>query len=104
LPRRADASGDEVYLYFSCSATPACERMAAHFGDIHYEGVAIYDPRRDAIDFHGRIHRFPAFEMYASVNEGQAAAVFRVSPPRGSDAIHRVGAGTRPVKAAVALA
>jgi hypothetical protein len=77
--------------------------MAAHFGDIVYNGVAIYDPRRGALEFHGEVHRFPGFEMYASVNEGPATGVFRLSPPRGSQALHRVGPGRRPVKSAVTV-
>jgi hypothetical protein len=103
LPRRLDASAEEIYLYFSAAATPVCEHMAAHFGDITYEGVAIFDPPRSALAFHGEVHRFPAFEMYASVNEAAPIAVFRLSPPRGSQTLHRPGAGRRPIKAAATL-
>jgi hypothetical protein len=104
LPRRPNASADELYLYFSAKATPASEALAAHFGDLAFEGVAIIDPQRGTLDFSGSVHRFPAYEMYASANEGPATAVFRVSPPRGGDALHRVGPGMRPVKATVSLA
>ncbi len=103
LPRRMDASADEIYLHFAAAATPACEKMAAHFGDITFEGVAIFDPQRAALEFHGEVHRFPAFEMYASVNEAAATAVFRLSPPRGARSLHRAGAGRRPIKAAVTV-
>lgn len=101
LPRRPDATAEEIYLYFSAAATPVCEKMAAHFGDIGYEGVVIFDPPRGVLEFHGDVHRFPAFEMYASVNEAAATAVFRLSPPRGAQTLHRPGAGRRPVKASV---
>ena len=104
LPRRLNASAHELYLYFSAKATPSSEALAAHFGDLAYEGVAIIDPQRGSLDFSGNVHRFPAYEMYASVNEGPAVAVFRVSPPRGGDALHRVGPGMRQVKATVSLA
>lgn len=104
LPRRPDATPDEIYLYFSAAATPACAKMADHFGDIGFAGVVIFDPPRRTLEFHGEAHRFPAFEMYASLNEGAATAVFRLSPPRGAQALSRPGTGRRPVKAAVTVA
>jgi hypothetical protein len=104
LPRRPGSQNDELYLYFSAKATPPCPRMAEHFGDIAYEGIAIVDLRRGTLDFSGTVHRFPAFEMYASANEGPAVAVFTISPPRGETALHEVGAASRAVKATVTVA
>jgi hypothetical protein len=104
LPRRPGAPQEELFLYFSAKATLASERLAAHFGDLAYEGVAIIDPQRSAIEFHGNVHRFPAYEMYASVDEGAPVVVFRLSPPRGTGALDKVGPGMRVVKAAVSLA
>jgi hypothetical protein len=103
LPRRAMTMGDELFVYFSAKATPPCPVMAAHFGDIAYEGVAIVDLRKGTLDFHGTVHRFPAFEMYAIANSGQPAAVFMISPPRGTDALHEKGPASRTVKGAVTL-
>lgn len=104
LPRRPGAAKDELYLYFDAKATPPCERMATHFGDIAYSGVAIVDTRRGTLDFSGAVHRFPAFEMYASANEGPAVAVFQISPPRGADALQAQGPSSRPVKATATVA
>jgi hypothetical protein len=103
LPRRPGPHGDDLYLYFRAKATPPCAQLAAHFGDIAYEGIAIVDLRQGTLDFSGLVHRFPAFEMYASANEAPPVAVFQLSPPRGSTALHEKGPASRPVKASVKL-
>lgn len=103
LPMRPNASAEQLYLHFSGSVRPAAAAMAEHFGNITYDGVVLFDVTKGSLEFYGNVHRFPAFEMYASLNDGGAISVFQLSPPRGSQALHKPGSTTRPVKAAVSL-
>jgi hypothetical protein len=103
LPLRPSASQEQLYLHFSGSVRPAAAAMAEQFGNIAYDGVVLFDLAKGSLEFYGNVHRFPAFEMYASLNEGTAISVFQQSPPRGSQALHKAGAGSRPVKASVSL-
>lgn len=103
LPHRGSASPDQVYLHFSGKVRPPAEKMAEQFGDLSYDGVAIVDVQQGTLEFQGAMHRFPAFEMYAQWDEATPVAVFRLSPPRGGDALQRSTGGPRPVRASVAL-
>jgi hypothetical protein len=102
LPMRPGSTAELFYLYFAGAATPPCAKMAETFGDIEYRGVVIFDRERGTLDFSGSVHRFPAFEMYATVNESAPVAVFRLSPPRGAGALDH-GGDLRPVKASIVL-
>jgi Putative peptidoglycan binding domain/Protein of unknown function (DUF3238) len=53
--------------------------------DIDYQGTVTIDTTRRLVEFDGVIDAFPAFEMYASADNGPAAAVFRTMPLPGKD-------------------
>jgi hypothetical protein len=102
-PRRPGQSPSGlIYLAIDCQSAEGSGLFYEWFGPASYRGVVIFDPTVRTVDFSGTISRFPAFEMYASINDGPAHAVVRTSPPRGSD-LFTHGPGERPIRDGVKL-
>jgi hypothetical protein len=102
-PRRPGQSPSGlVYLAVDCQATESSGLYYDWFGPASYRGVVIFDPKSRTVDFSGTVSRFPAFEMYVSVNDGQAHKVVQSSPSRGRD-LFTHGPGERPVRDGVKL-
>lgn len=65
---------------------------------IYYTGNFYYTKATKTLKFVGTIGKFPAFEAYAQLNNGQPVTIFRVPPSTGStvwDLINFGGLGTR---------
>jgi hypothetical protein len=62
--------------------------------DIEYEGMINVDLSARTVAFDGRIDQFPAYEMYATANDGAGVPVFQTPPPPGNtpgDLVHTGG-------------
>jgi hypothetical protein len=98
---RAGGSHEIIQLYFECSARLPCAVLAAHFGDIRYQGLVTIELAERSVEFNGTVHRFPAFEMYAALDNTPAQPLFRISPPRGDHALDRPAAAQRAARGRV---
>ena len=61
---------------------------AAFVGDIDFNGTisiqfSTADPSTAAVAFSGLIEPFPAYEMYATANDGAGLPLFQIKPERG---------------------
>lgn len=54
--------------------------------DVDVDGMVRIDPRTRMLRFDGSTDPFPAFEMYAAVNNGPGRTVFTYMPPPGTSA------------------
>lgn len=75
--------------------------------NLDYEGtLAIYlqeDKRKAILLFDGKIEEYPAFEMYAIVNDGPTQVIFQEPIKPGSSIVNLVGAPSRAVNYRVEL-
>ena len=81
-----------------CAANNPCAPSSRAFGDIDYTGKIIVDAAARSLEIDGLIDQFPAFEAYATINNGAGFTVFRMSPPAGNTVMNLPGAADRPVK------
>ncbi len=81
LPARLCGPDVPVRVSMSCSANNPCAPTSRLFGDIDYEGVIEINSVSRCITFNGLIDQFPAFEAYATINDGAGTTMFRLSPP-----------------------
>jgi len=63
--------------------------------NIDYEGVVAIDVENRSVHFDGKIDDFPAFEMYAAANGGEAKTLFNTPPLPGKDPWNLPGSAAR---------
>jgi hypothetical protein len=100
--RPGQSTAGLVYLTVDCQAAESSGLYYEWFGTASYRGLVTFDPKAQTIDFSGSVSRFPAFEMYVSINDGQVHRVAASSPPRGRD-LFTHGPGERPIRDGVKL-
>jgi hypothetical protein len=66
------------------AANNPCSPSSRVFGDIDYEGTIQFDLTARSVRFEGLIEPFPAFELYATSNDGAGIALFRAMPKPGN--------------------
>ncbi len=100
-PRRSGPSAPvdkRTYLFVDCRASFVSEKLANHFGDLHCRGLVTIDMVAKTADFNGQVGRFPAYEMYFSINDAPGVPIFRLSPQRGRTALEKTGSALRVIK------
>ncbi len=80
-------------------ASNPCSPISRVGGDIDYEGKITIDLSIRRITFDGKVDAFPAFEAYATINDGAGVELFRLSPPLGNTVMNLPGGASRKVKA-----
>lgn len=85
----------------------ASDPCAVGSPDVDYEGYLSIDlsegQTRVDVSFFGRIDTYPAFEMYAQVDEGEPKTMMRIPIPSGNSPLGLFGYASRPVKAKVTI-
>lgn len=81
--RPVDRSGWFV-IDFECAGHNPCVASSALFGDIDYRGALRFNPLVRAVELDVRIDDFPAFEGYATLNDGAGVKLFTANPPPGN--------------------
>jgi hypothetical protein len=102
----SDLTHSEDMRNFAVDVTAAAsDPCALGAPDVDYQGriaVQLDDTRESAtISFNGLIEPWPAFEMYAQVDEGPAHSVFALPPLPGATPWGMFGAPNRPVMESV---
>lgn len=87
-----------IVIQMECAASNPCAPSSRAFGDIDYTGRITVDVSARSIEIDGMIDQFPAFEAYATINDGAGVTLFRVSPPAGNTVMNLPGAANRPVR------
>jgi hypothetical protein len=75
-----------------------CAPTSRLFGDIDYEGTILFDPVSRTIEIDTLIDEFPAFEAYATINDGAGTALFREPPPTGNTVMNLPAAADRRIR------
>jgi len=81
-----------------CHASNPCAPTSRYFGDIDITGLITIDVASRSIEFDGLIDAFPAFEAYATINDGKGVALFREAPPQGNTVMNLPGDANRPIR------
>lgn len=84
-------------ISFNCAASNPCAPTSALFGDIDYNGTLTINHAARSVRFDGMIDQFPAFEAYATINDGAGVTIFREPPPAGHTVMNLPGNADRPI-------
>jgi hypothetical protein len=98
LPSRVCGPYEPVTLEFKCRANNPCAPSSTVGGDIDYEGKVIIDRAARRIECDLKIDAFPAFEAYATINDGAGVMMFQIPPPPGNTVMNLPGYASRPVQ------
>jgi len=86
-----------------CAASNPCAPTSRLFGDIDFNGTLTVDHAARSVTFKGKIDQFPAFEAYATINDGAGIAIFKESPPAGNTVMNLPGNANRPIVKSVTM-
>jgi hypothetical protein len=92
------AGSSKILVEMACSASNPCAPTSRLFGDIDYTGRITIDVGARSLELVGLIDQFPAFEAYATLNDGAGFTLFRMPPPPGNTVMNLPAAADRPVK------
>jgi Protein of unknown function (DUF3238) len=89
---------NEAVLSMKCAANNPCSTSSSVIGDIDYEGTIVVNKTTRKISCDLKIDAFPAFESYATINNGAGIKLFQISPPLGNTVMNLPGTAKRVVK------
>lgn len=92
----------QVVVHMNCHTSNPGTSASWAFGDIDYVGMMVIDPVARSLAVDLKIGLFPAFEGYASINDGPAVTVFRYAPPAGFGPGRVPSGASRPIRAFLA--
>jgi hypothetical protein len=84
-----------VRIRMDCAASNPCAPTSRLFGDIDFNGTIEIDTVQRTIEFEGMLDQYPAFEAYATINDGAGVKMFHESPPRGNTVMNLPGPADR---------
>jgi hypothetical protein len=87
-----------VVVEMTCSACNPCAPSSRWFGDIDYEGTITVDRTARTVLIDAKIDSFPAFEAYATINDGAGVPIFQMPPPAGNTVRNLPRGATRRVR------
>src|SRR5262249_3404702 len=87
-----------IIVRMECAANNPCSPPSRFFGDIDYTGNITINVEQRSLEFDGKIDQFPAFEAYATINDGAGVPLFRIPPPGGHSVMNLPGRANRPVR------
>jgi hypothetical protein len=85
-----------IRIRMDCAASNPCSPSSRLFGDIDFTGTIEIDIVQRTIEFNGLLDQFPAFEAYATINDGAGVTMFQESPPTGNTVMNLPGKANRP--------
>jgi hypothetical protein len=87
-----------LYIHVDCRSTIPDAEFARRLGEIAYRGIVSIDLAQRAVEFHGHVGRFPAYELYVAVDKRRPQPVFLSSPVRGEGAYDGTFVEPRPIR------
>lgn len=93
----AGSGPDRAVVGMRCSANDPLARESRWFGEIDYFGTLLVDRAARTLSIQGCVSQFPAFEAYATINNGAGRTIFQLEPPPGNTVMDLVGEADRPV-------
>jgi hypothetical protein len=87
-----------VVITMECAASNPCAPSSRIFGDIDCKGRITVNAMTRSIEIDGLIDQFPAFEAYATINDGAGVSLFQILPSPGKTVMNLPGPPNRPVK------
>lgn len=75
-----------LFVHVDCRATIPHAELSRRLGEIAYRGIVSINLAERAVEFHGHVGRFPAYELYVAVDKRRPQSVFLSSPVRGQGA------------------
>lgn len=91
-------SSSTITIQMKCAAHNPCAPSSTLGGDIDCEGTIYMDRSARRIECDIKIDSFPAFEAYATINDGAGVMLFQIAPPIGNTVMNLPGPATRAVQ------
>lgn len=82
----------------TCAASNPQAPTSRVFGDIDYHGRITVAPHARSIEIDVWIDAFPAFEAYATINDGAGVQLFREAPPPGNTVMNLPSGANRHIR------
>ena len=79
-----DQRGDGLTLSLVANAWNPCSPSSRVGGEIDMQAIIKIDLRERTLRFTGVVDSFPAFEAYATINDGAGVTIFTKAPPQGN--------------------
>jgi hypothetical protein len=98
LPSRVCSPTGPFEVWMQCCANNPCSPSSRAFGDIDFEGRITVNLFRRSIEIDGVIDQFPAFEAYATINDGAGVTLFQIPPPPGNTVMNLPGKANRRIR------
>jgi hypothetical protein len=98
LPSRVSMPTGPIEIEMACAANNPCSPSSRFGGDIDMHGRIVVNPYARSIEFDIVIDQFPAFEAYATINDGAGVTMLQEAPPRGNTVMNLPGGANRRVK------
>jgi hypothetical protein len=76
-------SDRQIYIRLQAGASNPCFPISHYIAKINYEGTIRIDVNSREVEYAGLIDPFPAFEMYATANDGNGVKIFQTMPEKG---------------------
>ena len=90
-------SDRQISVSLQAEASNPCVKVSEIIATICYLGTIRIDINSRVVEYHGFIDEFPAFEMYATANDGEGVEVIQVMPEKGKDIWNLPGGANVPV-------
>lgn len=91
-------AGSVLVLSLRANAWNPCSPSSAVGGEIDMSATFNIDPAAKTLTCTARVDSFPAFEAYATINDGEGVQIFRRSPPAGNTVMDLPGTATTAIK------
>jgi hypothetical protein len=98
LPSRVCSPSGPFEVELKCAACNPLAPTSRLFGDIDYHGRVTVAPASRTIEIDLWIDAFPAFEAYATINDGAGVTVFQEPPPAGNTVMNLPASANRRVR------
>jgi hypothetical protein len=91
-------AGSILILSLQANAWNPCSPSSSVGGEIDMSATIKIDPSAKTLSCTARVDSFPAFEAYATINDGEGVQIFRRSPPPGNTVMDLPGTATTTIK------
>jgi hypothetical protein len=100
-PGTIRSSMGPITVTMKCAASNPCSPSSRLFGDIDYSGSIVVNVNARRIEIDGLLDQFPAFEAYATINNGAGVALFQLPPPAGNTVMNLPRNANRSIRASL---
>jgi hypothetical protein len=98
---KRDITRGVLTLDLTANAWNPCSPSSVVGGEIDMQAIFTISLQARTIAFVGVVDAFPAFEAYATVNDGSGVAIFTKAPPKGNTVMNLPGSAATKIEGVI---